>query len=511
MSIFVSINTIYSLLDRFFILSTNGSQLKKILKKSDSGGFSHIFISNKEAFSYCFYFIILFLIYIINLSLVFNFFSNNYFTVTIFSFKLDFVYLFGTKYKYLKSIYAISSLIVVFEITKWLYSNIKTKIFEKIWNINESTSGKEIACINLAGVEVPISSLYENLLITGSIGTGKTSGVIMPVTKQLIKQNICGIILDAKANIALTLEKACTSAGRLNDLQIISENSDSYFEILDSTISPIEMANRIRRVIELISENNISDSYFLDKVENTLLNIIMLMDYYMNGKRDMLELHKLVISKKYLLDKLKLCKEKILQEIPDTETSFNLTNVLSFFQNEYLNLDERNYSIITSEITRITIPCVTDYKIYNQFFKRGRKRNINFSSNIVVLSINIGKNKLLCKIIGSFLKLSFQKWVLSNFSRRQSVFFICDEFQEFVNKEDAAYFSLSREAKCINIISTQSYSSLKNTLNSDNNVSVILQNFVNKIWFRNEDNYTISETIKQLRKGINSERKYICI
>ena len=34
-------------------------------------------------------------------------------------------------------------------------------------------------------------------------------------------------------------------------------------------------------------------------------------------------------------------------------------------------------------------------------------------------------------------------------------------------KTDGEFFSLSREAKCINIISTQSYSSLKNTLKDD--------------------------------------------
>ena len=37
------------------------------------------------------------------------------------------------------------------------------------------------------------------------------------------------------------------------------------------------------------------------------------------------------------------------------------------------------------------------------------------------------------------------------------------EYSEYVTKTDADFFSLSREAKCINIVSTQSYSSLKNT------------------------------------------------
>ena len=59
--------------------------------------------------------------------------------------------------------------------------------------------------------------------------------------------------------------------------------------------------------------------------------------------------------------------------------------------------------------------------------------------------------------------------------------FICDESAEDVHQTDADFFSLSREAKCINIVSTQSYSSLKNSLKDENAVKVIIQNLINKI------------------------------
>ena len=78
--------------------------------------------------------------------------------------------------------------------------------------------------------------------------------------------------------------------------------------------------------------------------------------------------------------------------------------------------------------------------------------------------------------------------------------FICDEYAEYVTKTDADFFSLSREAKCINIISTQSYSSLKHSLKDENSVRVIVQNLINKIWFRTDDIFTIEETQKQLGK-----------
>jgi hypothetical protein len=78
--------------------------------------------------------------------------------------------------------------------------------------------------------------------------------------------------------------------------------------------------------------------------------------------------------------------------------------------------------------------------------------------------------------------------------------FICDEYSEYVTKNDCEFFSLSREAKCINIVSTQSYSSLKNVLKDDTSVKVICQNLINKIWFRTDDIFTIEEAQKQLGK-----------
>ena len=110
----------------------------------------------------------------------------------------------------------------------------------------------------------------------------------------------------------------------------------------------------------------------------------------------------------------------------------------------------------------------------------------------------------------TFIKLSYQKYILSNISLKNPSFFIADEFQEFCNSDDAEFLSLSREAKCINIISTQSYSSIKNTLKDQNAANVIIQNLVNKIWFRNDDNYTISEAVKQLGKvNVTKENRTI--
>ena len=409
-----------------------------------------------------------------------------------------------------KTIYYISmaifSIIIVLHFHKTILNSIKNKLIGMTFGNVEQIPSQDKDDYIIARDEndecfaLTEKSLYQNLLITGSIGSGKTSSAISWITYRLLKSGKGGLILDVKGNFVETVSEMCKRLGRLNDLKVISKTSTSFFEILDRNLSSLELASRVKQVITLLSNGNNSDPYWLDKVENVLLNLFILMRYEKNVV-EIMELHRLVTDEEYLDKYIRKVKENIKTNIPSEKTAFELCNSIVFIENEYKNLDERVKSILKSEITRFTIPLITEYEIYNRFCKQGDKEKINFSQNqIVVLSLNIGENRALAKIIATSLKLNFQKYVLSNIYNSNPIFFIADEFQEFCNIEDSHFLSLSREAKCMNIISTQSYSSLNSSLRDKESARVIIQNLVNKIWFRNDDTYTIEEAIKQLGK-----------
>ena len=64
--------------------------------------------------------------------------------------------------------------------------------------------------------------------------------------------------------------------------------------------------------------------------------------------------------------------------------------------------------------------------------------------------------------------------------------------------------------KWIYLHNRSSYSSIRNTLKDEMATNVIIQNLVNKIWFRNDDNYTIQEIIQQLgKKDVQKETTQI--
>ena len=362
---------------------------------------------------------------------------------------------------------------------------------------------------------IPEKGLYQNFLITGTIGSGKTSSAMYPFTKQLIEYNsenptdkIGMLILDVKGNYYNQVKNYVDFYNLSDDLIVIGINSGIFYNPLHKpNLKPIVLANRLKTILTLFSENN-SESYWLDKAEQILAESIKLCRLYNNNYVTFSELHKLITIPGYYTEKIKILKDLFISSKLNNKQIYELNECLNFFQKEFENLDSRTKGILISEITRITNTFISDYDIFSTFSPDKNKlnfsgfQNVIKSGKIVVLNMNISEYNMLAKIIAAYLKLDFQTEILSSLSYgsvKKSAF-ICDEYDKYCTKTDGDFFSLSREAKCINIVSTQSYSSLKNTLKDETSVKVITQNLINKIWFRTDDVFTIEEAQKQLGK-----------
>ena len=370
--------------------------------------------------------------------------------------------------------------------------------------------------INLnQNIIIPESGLYQNFLITGTIGTGKTSSAMYPFTEQLIKYNSTNknkkipiLLLDVKGNYYEQVKKFAKKYNIEKDIIEISLNSNiKYNPLHKPNLKASVLANRLKTILLLFSENN-TESFWLDKAEQVLTEAIKLCRLYNNNYVTFIELQKLITEPEYYKLKIEKLKDLFCQSEFNYQQVYNLNTALEFFEKEFNSLDTRTLAILKSEITRITNIFVSDYKISKIFCPPKDKLNFKgFSSmleqgKILVLNMNIAEYKNLSKIIAAYLKLDFQSEIMYNLSHKKvkTSAFICDEYSEYITKNDADFFSLSREAKCINIVSTQSYSSLKNTLKDETSVKVITQNLINKLWFRNDDIFTIEEAQKQLGK-----------
>lgn len=410
----------------------------------------------------------------------------------------------------------------VFNKTKNLKSNIRKKFNNskenqksKSKNSQKSLSLKVGKDENNNVIFIPESGLYQNFLITGTIGSGKTSSAMYPFSRQLLEFNsnnkdkkIGMLILDVKGNYYKQISQYVKKYNLEQDLIVLELGSNVYYNPLHKpNLKAQVLANRLKTILLLFSENN-SESYWLDKAEEVLTECIKLCRLYNNGYVTFTELHKLVTIPDYYKEKIKNLRNLFITNKFNDKQIYELNESLNFFEKEFLNLDSRTKGILISEITRITGTFVSDFDVKTTFCPP--KNKLTFTGfdevlskgKIVVLNMNIFEYNALSKIIATYLKLDFQTEVMSHLAKNQArtSAFICDEYDKFASKTDGEFFSLSREAKCINIVSTQSYSSLKTTLKDEATVKVIVQNLINKIWFRTDDIFTIEEAQKQLGK-----------
>lgn len=410
----------------------------------------------------------------------------------------------------------------------WIYTRILSKI--SLFQIKSDKKIKEIKINNnceeklklIIGenetqqkIIIPENGLYQNFLITGTIGSGKTSSAMYPFTEQLMqfnrdhkKEKIGMLILDVKGNYYEQVKKYANQYQLKDDLIIIALKSNVYYNPLHKpNLKPQILANRLKNILLLFSENN-TESYWLDKAEEILVECIKLCRLYNDGYVTFLELHKLITESNYYKEKINKLRNLFIESKLSKEQIYELNASLNFFQKEFENLDSRTKGILISEITRITNVFISDYDVMNTFCAPREKLSFTGFSEvikqgkIVVLNMNISEYNSLSKIIAAYLKLDFQTEIISNLSKKttKTTAFICDEYDKYVTKLDGEFFSLSREAKCINIVSTQSYSSLKATLKEETQVKIIIQNLINKIWFRTDDIFTIEEAQKQTGK-----------
>ncbi|MGC2465568.1 MAG: TraM recognition domain-containing protein [Candidatus Acidiferrum sp.] len=130
-------------------------------------------------------------------------------------------------------------------------------------------------------------------------------------------------------------------------------------------------------------------------------------------------------------------------------------------------------------------------------------RELLESGKIVALDFPAGENPGLARAVAVMLKMDFQRAMLNRIARMANepekhwrpVVFVCDEYQQVATvtehepNGDDQFFSLSRQAKCIPIVATQSISSLRSILPGES-WRTLLQTFRTKIFLTQSDDFS---------------------
>ena len=130
---------------------------------------------------------------------------------------------------HLKILYIPTTLISSIICINIIYSSLFKKRKESKQKNIKKTSDLHLEIFNENNsIIIPEAGLYQNFLITGTIGSGKTSSVMYPFTKELIKykrknpyKKLGMLILDVKGNYYSQVKKYTNYYGRNDDLIVI--------------------------------------------------------------------------------------------------------------------------------------------------------------------------------------------------------------------------------------------------------------------------------------------------
>lgn len=368
---------------------------------------------------------------------------------------------------------------------------------------------------------IPSAALFQNFLISGTIGTGKTASVMYPFLKQAIfyqadvrKEKAGMLILDVKGNFYKQALEYARECGRDRDVVLIQlENQNKYNPLHKPYMEAIDLAERSRYVMDLFSGGAKKEKFWDTKSAQMMTECIRLMRIT-EGYVTLADVHNIVTNREFLNAKL----EK-LEELEEQVPEFDFKACTNYFYNEFDSKAETTIATIKSCVTEMTSFFASSERINRSFCPEeeelsftGFEQCIN-EGKIVVLAMNIARYPKVSKTIAAYLKLDFQSEVQQRteadnkrLNRTRPVFFISDEYQEYVTANDAAFYGLSRESKCCSIVSSQSYTSILQTLGNKEAFDTLQQNLVNKIWLRTDDKLTIDTA--QLLTGKEEKIKY---
>ncbi len=122
---------------------------------------------------------------------------------------------------------------------------------------------------------------------------------------------------------------------------------------------------------------------------------------------------------------------------------------------------------------------------------------------VVALNFPMSGNPGLARLIGTLMKVDFQRGVLNRVPKMEAqpeayfrqVLFLCDEYHAFATvgesdpTGDEKFFALSRQSRCVPIVATQSISSLRSALPGEG-WRTLLQTFRTKIFLALSDDFS---------------------
>jgi hypothetical protein len=150
-------------------------------------------------------------------------------------------------------------------------------------------------------LSVPERGLYTGISCFGSIGSGKTYGLVLPAMRQLFAyrandpvRKLSGIVLEVKGDLCRQLQRILTSCGREQDYVEVSLHGNVRYNPLNNSLDPYAQAFNIASIITSIWGKG--KEPFWQQSYTDLVRYVILLHRIRDGYLTMVDLFRTVIS-----------------------------------------------------------------------------------------------------------------------------------------------------------------------------------------------------------------------
>jgi hypothetical protein len=361
---------------------------------------------------------------------------------------------------------------------------------------------------------LPEGGMFTGLLVVGATGRGKTSSALYPYLRQLIRlhtnepsKRFAGLVIDPKGNMCEDVRRMCREAGREEDYYEVRMPSVRMNILNRPDLSSPALASHISDVISNVQGRSKTDPFWETAARELATQALRVIRLAEDRPPTMADLYRTSTSVRGYEQALGKAQARVPKM--GAEEAGELESIEYWFKNTLKPMDERTRANIAANLSGICslfdepkirrcfcpIPSEETFPGFDGLIRDGR---------IVVLSLPKAELKNVALTVATMVKLNYQDAVLSRLARADAsnanvgrgVFFLADEYDEFVTQADGGFLSKCREARAVNCISIQGYKSLGVKMRDQEAVEQLLAQLTTKIWFGVEDNPTAESAAK---------------
>lgn len=322
---------------------------------------------------------------------------------------------------------------------------------------------------------------YLNTVVSAAKGKGKTSCIIKPFIRWMIchPQRMGSLILDAKGDLTSTAIQWAREVGREEDVIILDPRGDFKVRLLPGDMCAETLASIIVSAIATINGGfDPREQFWIAHSEELLKYVITLVrmsegeEHYPVNPEEINRLVGMADEQQRLLNRVEWRNDNGEYQTPHLRHNVEYLRRYFTLQKE---LDPRVETSITAEVRRY----LKDYSGYNfaRVFCPGPKEkcidmaDIFNRGRIVILSMPSCLYADTARLTGVLLKSQFYDLVGrrmlegSNIDSERPVFFICDEYQQYMSVggrvgSDDTFAAISRYARAGMVCAVQELGAL---------------------------------------------------